>query len=445
MLMLSPKAIIIGAGASGLAAAWALHRRNIPFIVLEASSILGGAARTFRSEGYLCEEGPNTLMLTDPRVNDCLRIAGLLDKALDAAPHANRRFVIQHHRLVPLPNNPLSFLISPALSLSAKIRIFREWFIPAGTDENETLGNFVRRRFGDEMLREIVGPFISGVYAGDPERLVVRHAFPKLYRLEKEFGSLLRGTLQKRSSAAGPKGRLLSWPGGLAEFISELAAPFRQQVLLSTMAREIRRGSRDFQVITDKEIFSSSQIILATDPITCARLAESLGHPLPSIANIPYASMTVLHLGFLRSQIGHALDGFGVLVSRARNLRVLGALFSSTLFPNRAPDGHALLTCFIGGRLDPDAIRLDDEKVLKIVLEDLRPLLKLKGFPNFRRITRWPRAIPQYEYGHNEALRSRSLLEARYPGLHLLGNFCNGISLEKNLAHGFELGAQLEI
>ncbi len=432
--------IIIGAGVSGLAAALTLKKRGASVLVLEANDHVGGAAHGVRVDGYLCERGPNTLMVSSPEVETLLRKAGLWDSALDASPHARKRFVVQDGCLVALPDSPLSFLTSGVISWGAKLRLMREPFISGGCDDDETLAQFVRRRLGDEPLRELVGPFVSGVYAGDPERLIVRHALPRLHRLERTHGSLIRGAIKLGRSGPSVR-RLISWPPGLSGLAAGLAAPLEDEVKLSAPVESLKKSGNVFRVVSRQGEFEASSVFVATDAVAAARLVAPFFPEIAPLEQIPQAPMAVIHLGFPRAGVSHPLDGFGALISRARGIRTLGVLFSSTLFPGRAPENHVLLTAFLGGMLDREALTLDDAAMVRTVVNDLTPLLGITAAPSFQNIVRWPRAIPQYERGHQLLLDACVRAEGEFPGLHLLGNYRGGISLGDCLENGRMLGS----
>ena len=432
--------IIIGAGISGLAVAWALKKRGADVLVLETHSFAGGAIQSVRQEGYLCERGPNTILLSHPKTAELLGETGLLDAALDASPHAKKRYVVQNGKLAPLPSSPPAFFVSPALSWRAKLRIFRDLWIPPDRDENITLAHFVRRRLGEEPLRELVDPFVSGVYAGDPERLVVRHALPELYQMEQTHGSLIRGTFHLRREKAFPR-RLISWPGGLSDLAKGLAKDLEGCIRFSTPVQSLERSGKQFRIVTPREKFEAERVVIAADAISAAGLLSPIFPGATSLSEMPHAPIGVIHLGFSRASIGHPLDGFGVLISRARRIRTLGALFSSALFPGRAPEGRVLLTIFIGGRLDPEAIRMDDTALVQTALKDMVPLLQISRPPVFQQVTRWSRAIPQYERDHPLMIKICEEAEKAFPGLHLIGNYRGGISLDHCIVNGARLAA----
>ena len=435
-------AVVIGAGVSGLAAATILRRRGWRTTVVDSSERVGGAARAFRRDGFLCEEGPNTLLVSRAETRGFLEETGMLAKACESAPSAKNRFVVLGGKLVAIPTSPPSFFASPLLSLGAKLRLCAEPFLPRGGNPDETLADFVRRRMGPEPLRELVGPFVSGVFAGDPERLIVRHAFARLWHLEQEHGSLIRGAM-KRGGGTGPKGKLVSWPGGLQDLPEALAREVGD-VRLRTEVSALRREGTRLMVECSTGAISANRVILATDVDTAARLLEPhVGDAVRPFRTIPFAPICVVHLGFRREDVGHPLNGFGALISRARGIRTLGTLFSSTLFPGRASEGKVLLTAFVGGVLDPQAVSLDDEALVGQVLRDLGPLLHFKAPPIFRNTARWPRAIPQYESRHGEVVAACEAAEAALPGLHLIGNFRGGISMNDCLGNAVALASSL--
>ncbi len=438
--MTNPDVFIAGAGATGLACAFALHKRGVRVALADSAPVPGGALRTVRPGGYLCEAGPNTLLAARDEVFALLSQAGLLESALDAAPDAKKRFVVKNGAVLPLPSSPPALLKTPLLSLPAKLRMLLEPFQPRGADPAETVAEFFTRRLGPEPVREFLDPFISGIYAGDPARLVTRFTMPRLREMEQRHGSLLLGMLR---SKRGPKKRLLSWPAGLAELPAALAKPL-PDVRLSTRVEAVRASpGGGFEIRLGAGTASARNVVLALPAVEIARLTGAMGCHTAAIGQIPHAPVAVLHLGFRRADVAHPLDGFGVLISRDRGLRTLGALFSSTLFPGRAPEGCVLLTVFLGGRGDPQALGLSEDDLVMAAGADLGPLLGLRAPPVFRHVVRWPGAIPQYEARHGRALAEAQAIERAHPGLHLAGSWRGGISIGDCLANGVALAGHI--
>ncbi|MDX2227568.1 MAG: protoporphyrinogen oxidase [Verrucomicrobiae bacterium] len=419
--------LIVGAGISGLANAVRSRAEGTSVRVWEAGPQAGGVIRSVRDQGYLCELGPNTLMVNEPGVRGLLEKYRMWETAMDAAPQARKRFVVQGGKLVPI--TPLNLF--RILGLGGMVRLMGEPFCQRGVNPEEPLAQFAGRRLGQKALEELLGPFVSGIHAGDPERLITRHAFPRLYTLEQTHGSLSRALI------FGPRRkmrrRLISWAGGMQELPDGLAKELGTDLCLNHPVDRIEKTREGYRVFGTGGGLTCQKLTLATESASAARLLTGLGIETGLLAEIPHAPMAVIHLGLDRSRITHPLDGFGFLISRRRGIRTLGMLFSSALFPGRAPEGKVLLTGFIGGRMDPTVLDMADDRLIRQVLEDVRPLLGIRGGAEFARVTRWPRAIPQYEAGHGRVVESCEELGRQFPGLHLAGSYRGGIALGDRL------------
>jgi oxygen-dependent protoporphyrinogen oxidase len=425
--------LVVGAGISGLASAWFLARRGASVRVLEAASEPGGVMHSVRDGGFLVETGPNSTLARGGAFDEIVQGLGLAPELLVANPAAGRRYVVRHGAPVALPGTPLAFLATPIFSLGAKLRIFAEPF-HRRADAEETIAQFVRRRLGPEFLDWVIDPFVSGVYAGDPERLSVRAAVPKIYALEARHGSLIVGALSRmlRGRAGGPQpaGRLVSFRGGMRTLPVAIARALGERMVLGAAVTALARNGEGWIARTAAREYRARRVLLALPAYAAAALLEPWSaQAARELAAIVYAPIAAVGLGFRRAQIRHALDGFGMLIPRRENRKTLGVLFSSTLFPGRAPEGHALLTAFIGGARYPGIAQAEDESVVERILADLRPLLGIEGAPVMTRVTRWTRAIPQYELGHLERLARLDAALAALPGLHLRANYRDGISV----------------
>jgi protoporphyrinogen/coproporphyrinogen III oxidase len=467
-------AVVVGAGISGLAAAFRLMRAGMRVAVLEASPRPGGALVTADAAGFRFELGPNTVLESDPSLPALIRDCGLDGERVVAAPAARRRWVWHGGRLRTLPAGPLSFLLSPLFPPAAKLRLLREPFVrappvppPGARDgDDETIAAFVRRRLGEAFLERAVGPFVSGVFAGDPERLAVRWATPRLAALEATHGSLVRGgfalawtrvarvgrvaRLARRQgppsppgsarpargegpARAAPRGAMVSLRGGLEELPRRLAREIGD-VRCGTVCRAVRHDGRGFTVeLAGGGAVHAPRVLLAVPAEAAAALLDeaTAGRSRP-LAELPYAAVAVVAAGYRRQDVAHPLDGFGFLRATGgggAGLRVLGCLFTSSLFAGRAPEGCVALTAFLGGRTDPEAAAWSDERLGAAVQGDLGRALGVRGEPLARVVRRWPRAIPQYERGHGRFVALQAELEHELPGLHLAGNYLHGISV----------------
>ena len=450
--------VVVGAGISGLTVAFHLSRadagRGVKPIVVEAADRVGGAIRTLRRDGWTFEQGPNTVLSSRPAVGRLIEEAGLEPVTLTARPASKRRYLWKGERLQPLPGRPPAFLSTRLFSLGAKLRLLKEPWIgrpPEGTEES--IAQFVRRRLGPEFLDYAVGPFVSGVYAGDPERLSVRWAVSRIWGLEHEHGSLIRGALARRKGPQ-PGGGMISMRDGLETLPRRLAEAIEEtggQVRTGVRCRAIERAAGGgFRVILEPgadgatETIEAERVVVAVPADAAAALLDDLtGGASAPIAGIPYAPVVVASYGFPRASVRHPLDGFGFLAPRKESLRVLGCLFPSSLFPGRAPEDHVALAAFAGGRTDPDILELDDKTLHETILGDLDRAVGLSGRPVFQELRRWPRAIPQYEVGHGRYVELAARIEADHPGLYLSGNWTGGVSVPDCIQTATELAERM--
>jgi oxygen-dependent protoporphyrinogen oxidase len=435
--------VVVGAGISGLTAAFRLARGGLRVAVLEASERAGGSIETFADGAWRFEMGPNTVVESDESVGRLIRDAGLEGEKIVASPSAKRRYLYKGSQLVPLPGGPGGLLKTPLFSAGAKLKLLREPWIgrpPEGVEES--IAQFVRRRLGTAFLDYAVGPFISGVYAGDPERLSARWAVPKIHALEREHDSLIRGALARRKGPA-PGGAMISFREGLEELPRRLAREIGD-VRTGVAARRILKIENGFRVETSAGPIEAAQVVLAVPADAAARLLEEAtsGASLP-LAEIPYAAVAAVSLGWRREDVGHPLDGFGFLAPRKEGLRLLGCLFPSQIFPGRAPEGHVALAAFGGGRTDPELAGWDEGRIAATMIGELRGPLRLRGEPAFRLVRRWPRAIPQYELGHGRFVERAREIERSLPGLRLAGNFLGGISVPDCIRNATALAEEM--
>ncbi len=430
--------VVVGGGISGLTAAFRLIRGGLRVAVLEAAPRVGGAIETLRDGGWLAELGPNTVLESHPEVGELIRDCGLAAEKLVAAPAGKRRYVWKDETLVPLPLGPVGFLRTPLFPPSAKLRLLREPWIPRPARETEeSIAGFVRRRLGPAFLDYAVGPFVSGVYAGDPERLAVRWAVPRIAALEAEHGSLIRGALAKKKGPA-PRGGMISFRDGLDALPLRLAAEVGE-LHTGCAVRGLRPTGGGFEVESPEmgDRWSARRVVLAVPADAAAQiLVEATNGASRLLGEVPYAPVALVSLGFRRADVKHSLGGFGFLAPRREPLRILGCLFPSSLFPGRAPEGHVLLTAFAGGRTDPAVVAWDEERLVSLALREIDRALGLRGQPVFRAVRRWPRAIPQYEIGHGRFAECAMEIERALPGLHLAGNFLGGVSVPDCIRRG---------
>jgi len=445
-LRLPTRVAVLGAGITGLTAAWTLQRAGFAPTVFERARRVGGVVGTWRRDGWLHELGPNSLLEQSREVATLIDQLGLGARRIYAAPEARKRFVVRAGRLVALPDSPWSFLTTRLFSWRAKSRLALEPFRPRGLRDDESVAEFVARRLGREFLDYAVNPFVGGVYAGDPRRLAVRHAFPKLHALEREHGSLLRAALKLRNTTGGPKGRIFSFPGGLDELPRALAAALGDAVRLDTTVLALRRRDAKWELefacdgLMQRAMFDV--VVSAVPADALATLCfDGVGEAarLAGLAAIEQPPVVSVFTGFPRAAVAHPLDGFGVLVPEVEDGKILGALFSSTLFPGRAPRDHVAITSFVGGARQPELAGLDDAGLLRVVRGELGRLLGASAAPSFVHVQRHPRAIPQYTLGYARYKEAIAAVEISAPGLFIGGNVRDGISLASCMKSGRRL------
>ena len=449
-----PKSVaVIGGGITGLAAAWRLHRAGARVTVFEKLPQVGGAIVTTAKDGWLIEGGPNSLQET-PEVATLLNELGLTPERLVANIAASKRFIVRHRRLVPVPLSPAALLVSPLFSLRARLRVLTELGTrPRVRTTDTSLASFVAAHFGHEIVDYGLNPFVAGIYAGDPEKLSARFAFPRLWQLERTHGSFLRG-FRAEASARRARGEatgvapIISFRHGLQALPAALAAALPAGAVQTGATVTNIIPGRPWKIIATREdrvqTSEFDAVVLALPAAGLAHLVfGTLGErPLASLDHQPHPPVSSLFLGFPRPQVKHPLDGFGALVPALERRGILGVLFSSTLFPGRAPEGNVALTVFAGGARQPETGRLDPTALLARVMPDLRELLGVSGEPAFVHHTFWPRAIPQYNLGHERFLEPLARCENQHAGLFIGGNARDGISLPDCLKSGTGLATK---
>lgn len=438
--------LVIGAGISGLACAYRLQRLGVSVSIVEASARAGGLIGTTQQNGFLFESGPQSFSGTD-EILDLARELGIESEICKADPRAPR-YVLRRGRLLKVPMSPQAMLSSSLLGLGTRWKIASEPFgRTRPPSEEESVAQFVRRKFGNEILEYLVSPFVSGIYAGDPEKLSLRAAFPTLEEWERRYGSVLRGVMKSRPPKGTRKGPvpLCSFRDGMASLTEALAAKLGERLHLGARAEELRardEGERyeiRFARNGRAESAAADAVVLATPAYASAHLVSLISAPLSKIlSGIAYAPVAVAAAGYHAGQIGTPIDGFGVLIPRAEKIRTLGIVWNSALFPGRAGAGRVTLTGIAGGATDPGIVDQPDDEIARIVQRDSEEILDITGSPIETAVWKYPKALPQYNLGHGHAVRAIRDAERSTPGLYVAGNFLNGPSLGKCIEKGFE-------
>lgn len=437
-------AAIIGGGITGLTAGFYLHR-GMPVTLYEATDRVGGAIQSIRSAGYLAEFGPNTILETSPKITELVRDAGLESRRMDPAPSASARYVVRYKRPISMPSSPLGMLTTDLFSFKAKLAVLKEPFVaPRKDGVEESVAEFVTRRLGREFLDHAIDALVAGVYAGDPWKLSVSQAFPKLSQLEAKYGSLIKGQIlgarerKVRGEVAKDRAAKFSFDDGLQVLPETLCNLLGSAVRLNTEVTMLEQTQTGWRVHTSGGSQEHSAVIFAGTSFSLAKMKVISTTPLPfqEFASVRYPPVASVVLGFRREDVVHPTEGFGMLIPKVEGFKILGTIFSSSLFPNRAPAGHLALTSYVGGERFPELAGLASQKLIDITCEDLRVLLGVRGKPTFQHCVYYPRAIPQYNLGYGRYRDMLTQMENAAPGLFFAGHYRDGISLGDSIVSG---------
>jgi len=448
---------IIGGGITGLVAAYRLREKGLPVTVYEASDRVGGVIRSVREDEYLGECGPNTILETSPTVAELIRDLGLEGRRYYSNPAAKNRYIVRNKRLINMPSSPLGFITTPLFSPAAKLRLLAEPFIRSSPEaREESVSQFVVRRLGHEFLDHAIDALVSGIYAGDPDKLSVPHAFPRLRALEQRYGSLIKGQVfgaherHKSKEVAKPNAPKFSFDDGLQVLVNALDAGLRPFVRLRSPVSKLTQTPAGWAITTrigNVEIKQEHSAVLYAG--TAFRLPEiqiatERYINWSSFSDIQYPPVASVVLGFRREDVAHPLDGFGVLIPRVEGFHILGTIFSSSLFPYRAPAGHVTVTSYLGGARSPDLAKLSPDDLFDLTCADLRVLLGVKGEPTFKHHTLFPKAIPQYDVGFGRFRTLMKEIEEKAPRLFLAGHYRDGISLADSIVSAHQAAERIQ-
>ena len=479
---------IIGAGITGLTAAFYLKRKGVPVRVYEAGERVGGVIQSIRKDGFLAEFGPNTILETSPKIAQLVRDAGLESRQLATDPKAEARYVVRYGRPIEMPGSPLGFFTTKLFTAKAKLAVLREPFIkPRRDGVEESIAQFVVRRFNQEFLDHAIDALVAGIYAGDPHKLSLPHAFPKLKALEDNYGSMIKGQIfgardrKKSGEVAKDRAPKFSFDEGLQVLPDTLAAQLGDSLKLNIFVTKltqtpngwmltVRENGRkpqgniehrtsniehpSFQIEHSAVIYCGTahrlaalEIELGAPSTASARTADNFEprrcSAFQQFSEINYPPVASVVLGFRREDVAHPCNGFGMLIPKIEGFKILGTIFSSALFPNRAPAGHIAMTSYIGGARYPEFASLPSEKLVELVLADLRVLLGVRGKPTFVHTVFWPKAIPQYNVGYGKYRELLSDIESKATNLFFAGHYRDGVSLGDSIVSGVNIAERV--
>ena len=443
------RAAIIGGGIAGLSAAWYLEKArqggaNLEWALFEKSDRLGGVIQTERRDGFVLEAGPDSFLTVKPDAARLCQELGLAGELISSNDEERKTYILVNGRLVPIPQG-LEFMVPTRIwpmvntslfSFGTKLRMMAELFSSRGNQaRDESVGEFVRRHFGQEMVDRVAEPLLAGVYGGSAERLSVRAVLPRFIEMERESGSLVRATLKAKARAradakpgARPQPLFTSLKNGMQQMVDALANALPKPSLrLQQRNVTLRPFSDEWQIESSGNIERFQAILLAVPAPSAAGMLPQ-AHPslLEGLRRIEYTSSVAVALAYDQADLP---AGHGFLVPRSENRKMMACTFVHKKFLHRAPDGKKLLRCFFSSSRMPDLLSYSDEDFQTMAKQELKDILRLTTQPIFARTFRWDRAMAQYETGHLDRVAEMERILTAMPGLHIIGNSFHGIGV----------------
>lgn len=431
---------IIGGGVSGLTVAFELL--NLGFstddiVLLEKNSSVGGNLRTHREQGYVIEEGPNGFLDNSPATLDLVKRLGIEDSLLQSNSQAGRRFIFRKGKMREIKAHPIEFLTSGVLPIWGALRVALEPFQKKGGSPKESVANFATRRIGKSASKNLVAAMVQGVFAGDAGELELKSAFPKMYAMEQQYGSLVKAMIKKskqkkiHGGPAGPAGKLTSFFDGMATLPNALAANLLEVIQTQKEVGCIEKQEHGFRIkMTSGDHVNAQSVVLANPAWNVSSMIHKMDRELAKeLRSIYYPPVMVVATGYRVADLAHKPDGFGFLVPREQGIRILGCLWSSSVWQNRAPADHVLLRTMVGGSMDAKSSELDDEALVALVCKELETTMGISAKPHLTKVFRHQNAIAQYECGHGERIARIEKQFLSHSGLFLSGSSYGGISV----------------
>jgi len=446
-------AIILGAGLTGLSTAFFMQKKGYNVLVLEKNERIGGAMCSHSENGFVYEEGPNTGVIGNPEIAELFESLGIEPEI--AKSSAEKRLILKNKKWYPLPSGALGFFKTPLFTFADKLKITTEPLRPKGKNPDESVASLAARRIGKSFVDYAVNPFISGIYAGDPDKLVTRYALPKLYHLEQKYGSFIGGTIKKSREPKSERDKkatrkVFSVKGGFGTLIHSLEDHIgKNNIVCNAKDIEVSKANGSYEIsywLNDEKYMLQSLRVIST--VGAPALPDIFPfidkNDMNPIAELNYARIIQIAVGVERSAVDDAFISFGGLIPQKENRRILGALLPSFCFDGRAPEGYATIAIYMGGVRNPQYIHLTDVELKNIVEEELNELFQIPPVAiQFMKIYRHPHAIPQYEKSSGERFDAVNRIEKANPGLIIAGNLRNGIGIADRVKQAYEIAENI--
>lgn len=424
------KVAIVGGGISGLATAFYIHHSmpEVEIDLFEKEEHLGGKMMTKEVDGFYFESGSNGFLSNKPDTLELVSQSGCDDILIRSNDSARKRFIYKDF-LCPLPESPAAFLKTPLLSWSGKLRVAGEIFVPAKKDDSdETLQSFGYRRVGKEMTDVFLDAMVAGIFASTPSQISVNAAFPAVVRLEREYGGLFRGMIAKRKKEAGPGGILMSFEKGVSTFIERLALTCGARIKTGCDVTLLKKEEQKFILTTKESTNTYDAVILSISAFEAGNLLAQTNAEIAHLLNsIPYSPISIIGFGY--NHLEHDLDGFGLLTTTSANKDILGILWDSSIFNDRAPDGKKSLRVMIGGQRNKELALKSEAELIELAKKGILETMGIDATPDTIFVERWENGIPNYEIGHTRKISSLFEMLSQYPNLFLNSNAYEGVSL----------------
>ena len=424
------KVAIVGGGISGLATAFYIHQTmpEVEIDLFEKEAQLGGKMMTKERDGFYFESGSNGFLSNKPDTLELVTQSGCDDILIRSNDSARKRFIYKDF-LCPLPESPKAFLKTPLLSWRGKLRVAGEFFIPAKKDDgDETLQSFGYRRVGKEMTDVFLDAMVAGIFASTPSKISVNAAFPAVVKLEREYGGLFRGMLAKKKKEAGPGGVLMSFEKGVSTFIERLALVCGARIRTNTEILSLTKEDKTFVLSTKEETSTYDAVILATSAFEASALLAQTNTDIANLLNtISYSPISIIGFGY--TELKHDLDGFGLLTTTSANKDILGILWDSSIFNDRAPSGKKSLRVMIGGQRNKALALKSEAELIALAQKGILETMGIEATPDSVFVERWEKGIPNYEVGHGSKMNTLFEMLSIYPNLFLNSNAYVGVSL----------------
>ncbi len=437
------KVAVIGGGISGLSSAFLIKKNlgNVEVDVFEKGELPGGTIKTVYKDGFLLEWGPNGFLSGKQSTLELARLCFANEGLVEASTEAEVRYILKKGKLLSLPDSPVSFFKSPILSLKGKIEIMKEPFVkPLKNDYEETVAEFGKRRLGREAVDYMLDPMVSGVFAGSVERLSLKQCFPRIYELEREYGSLVKAMFKLKSKKASPSGRLTSFKKGMRFLIDRLIKNGGFNFYCNSQVKAIEKSGNLFSLDISPKKYNA---VLFAIPAYAFRELNFPGKEeiVEELDSIFYPPMAVVSFSLKREKL---INGFGFLIPSKEKRKILGSLFSSNIFENRAPDGRSLITVMLGGDNNREVVSFSRNELIDTALNEISDILSLpKNEFEFIEVYKTNRAIPQYYRGHGKIVKKVEKLSERNRGLFFTGNAFYGIGINDCTARSFSIANKI--